>query len=89
MVKQVVHLNTFRSWGQRTIELQVVQLPVIGCREVEGIFLLADLCAYLLLLDGVYNPSSDEDISSCRCCALLSGRLPPKSDGNGWLSDRV
>lgn len=77
MVTQTEHLKTFKSLGQRTRALQVMQWPVAKSRLM---FPLVWPWGGGGLVMGV--SSSDESEKSWRFFLL------EKREGNGWLMDR-
>lgn len=90
MVKHIVHLKTFRSLGQRTNELHVIQFPVAKPLLWPPAPFLSLRWRDLPLVLIIEPSSSVESESSSppsptRPCFFF---LPENSEGNGWLIDR-
>lgn len=87
IVKQTVHLNTFKSFGQRTIESQVMHLPVF--KSLSGTFCLGVFVLYAAFRTATGDIRSSSVESKPDTAADSPWRFfPENSDGNGWLIER-
>lgn len=87
IVRHTVQRNTFKPLGHRTVESQVMHLPVIRSRStaLAGLFGMA----FVGLLDGADGSPSDRRVSAAMAVDDPSRFfLLWKMDGKGWLMDR-
>jgi len=89
MVRQMVHLKTCSSLGQRTSEPQVMQFPV--AKSLLTPFLLCPWMAGFFCLSIGPSPSESESQWAPWLGCLAFFLLPPpeNKEGNGWLIDRL
>jgi hypothetical protein len=85
IVKHTVHLNTFRSFGQRTIESQVIHFPVI--KSLSGTlicFALGFSDVFRANVGDIESSSVDSNPAPLSPWAFFR---PVNSEGKGWLID--
>lgn len=87
MVKQTVHLKTSSCFGHRTIESQVMHLPVI--KSLSGTFCFeAGFCVIFLAATWDTASSSVDSNPAAGTDAPSRFLFAEKSEGNGWLTER-
>lgn len=86
MVRHTVQRKTFKSLGHRTVESQVMHLPVIRSRSAALVDLFGTDCAGLF--EAAHDGASREVSAAIAVDEPSRFFLLGKMEGNWWLMDR-